>query len=75
VTCMFALQFFFKDEGTLRTLLKMVAVALKPGGYFLGCTVDGSSVLDLLKGKDSFEGEMLQVKRIYKENVVESSFE
>lgn len=43
-TCMFAIHYFFQSKDTLATFCKNVANVLRPGGYFVGCCLDGRKV-------------------------------
>lgn len=42
--CMFALHYFFESEGSLRSLLRTAAVALRTGGVLIGAAPDGPAV-------------------------------
>lgn len=50
VSLQFAIHYFFENEITLRTMLQNVSDNLKVGGYFIGTSLDGKKVFDLLKG-------------------------
>lgn len=52
VSVQFAIHYMFEDEITLRTLLQNVSDNLKIGGYFVGTSLDGQRVYDLLAGKE-----------------------
>lgn len=49
VTCMFALHYFFETEEVARRVMRTVAEALKPGGYFLGIVPDALQVNQRIK--------------------------
>lgn len=49
----------FEDEISLRTLLQNVTDNLKVGGYFIGSTLDGKLVFDLMKGAKKPEEGMI----------------
>lgn len=44
VTAMFCIHYFCESPDTLETFLRLVTSCLKPGGYFVGCCLDGSLV-------------------------------
>jgi len=48
VTCMFAMEYMFRDPVTLDGFLNNLADTVKVGGYFAGCGLDGDSVARLL---------------------------
>jgi len=50
VSCQFAIHYFFESEITLRTFLQNVTDNLKVGGFFVGTSLDGKRVFELLKG-------------------------
>ena len=49
VSCQFAIHYFFKNRVSLDNFLYNVDQVIQPGGYFIGTTMDGSKVMDLLK--------------------------
>ena len=48
VTCMFAMEYMFRDIDTLDGFLNNLADTVKVGGYFAGCGLDGDAVARLL---------------------------
>ena len=50
VSIMFALHYFFENEGTLNGFMRNVSECLKVGGLFIGCCFDGQKVFDALRG-------------------------
>ena len=44
VTAMFCIHYFCESPETLKAFLGLVSSCLRPGGYFLGCCLDGSLV-------------------------------
>lgn len=50
VSMQFAIHYLFENEIKLRTFLQNVSDNLKTGGYFIGTSMDGGRVFDLLKG-------------------------
>lgn len=49
VSVMFALHYFFSRKHVLDTFIDNVTNNLKPGGYFIGCCFDGTSIFNKLK--------------------------
>ena len=52
VSVQFAIHYMFEDEIMIRTLLQNVTDNLKIGGYFIGTSLDGERVFDMLKDKN-----------------------
>jgi len=52
VAIMFAIHYFFENEGTLHGFIQNVNEGLKVGGYFVGCCFDGDTVFQALSGVD-----------------------
>ena len=50
VSIMFALHYFFENEGTLNGFMRNVSECLKVGGLFVGCCFDGQKVFDAMRG-------------------------
>lgn len=50
VSMQFAIHYLFENEIKLRTFLQNVSDNLKIGGYFIGTSMDGGRVVELLKG-------------------------
>lgn len=48
VTCFFAIQYFFKYEEMLMSLLRRVSESLLPGGYFVGTCPDAKGVISVI---------------------------
>lgn len=59
VTAMFCIHYFCESEDTLKRFLDIVVGSLRPGGYFLGCCVDGSLV-KTFRGSDYIDIQILQ---------------
>lgn len=57
VSCQFAIHYFFETEEKLDTFLLNVDNHLKPGGYFIGTTLNGEKVKDALYTKKTLTGE------------------
>jgi len=48
-TCMFAIHYFFEKPEALTQFAANVSSALRPGGHFVGCCLDGALVDELLR--------------------------
>jgi SAM-dependent methyltransferase len=48
ITCNFALNYFFKDQTTIRDFFTCVASCMKPGSLFIGTFADGDVIKNLL---------------------------
>ena len=73
VSCQFSIHYFFKDLETLQGLLENVSSLLKPGGVFIGTSLDGKSVFDILnKNQAVMEHEedtlLWKINKKYKES-------
>jgi mRNA (guanine-N7-)-methyltransferase len=66
MSCQFALHYFFKSERALQTVFEYFGSLIKQGGYFIGTTVDGQKIIDLLNGDKKFESVLLSVTKSYK---------
>jgi len=74
VSCQFAMHYFFKKEEDIRQVLQLVSGLLKPGGYFIGTTVDGSKITRLLGKEKSFNNTLLSLTKKYKAMVPKLPF-
>lgn len=52
VSCQFAIHYAFESEERARTLLRNVTDRLKPGGFFIGTTVDSNVLVRKLRAVD-----------------------
>ncbi len=69
VASFFSLSFFFKSEEDLTAFCNTVSGNLKIGGYFIGTTIDGDKMYNLLKGKDVLkENGCFEIKKEYKDD-------
>ena len=68
VSCQFALHYFFKDEKSIRNVLKLVSNSLKKGGYFYGTTVDSERLLKLLGNNQKIENKYYTIEKKFKKN-------
>lgn len=64
-TCQFAAHYFFASRETLRTFLANVATALDEGGHFFGTIPDGKQILNVLRGQDLYDSNLLRVRRTW----------
>ena len=62
VSCQFALHYFMESEAAIRGLLSNVSRNLKNGGYWIGTTLDGDNVFQLLKDGQPHGGKIDQQK-------------
>jgi hypothetical protein len=56
VSCMFAMEYMFRDQPSLDGFLTNLADTVKVGGYFVGCGLDGDAVARLLSADSNFVG-------------------
>ena len=63
ISCQFSFHYFFENKEKLHNVLKNVSNSLKAGGIFIGTTLDGKKVFDLLKKNNTLmehkNGELL----------------
>ena len=70
-SCMFAFNYFFKNESSVKNVLKLVSSKLKPGGIFVGVYLDRDKLVDFLYSTgvknlgDVFESENLYIKNLW----------
>lgn len=55
VSCQFAIHYAFESEDRVRMLLKNVRDCLKPGGFFIGTTVDANVLVRKIRAVDGDE--------------------
>jgi ubiquitin C-terminal hydrolase len=59
ISSFFSLSFFFFDPSDLNKLVRTISSTLKPGGWFVGTTIDGNRtkrLLDMSNGEFVFNG-------------------
>jgi len=66
MSCQFALHYFFESEERLRNVFEVFSRFIKPGGYFIGTTVDGNKIIELLKQNAEIHEPLLSIKKGYK---------
>lgn len=52
LSCQFSIHYFFDRENSLDNFVWNIEKFLKPGGYFIGTTMDGEKVKNLLKNNN-----------------------
>ena len=65
VSCMFAFHYFWKNEHTLRDIIKQISDSLKDGGYFIGVAPQGEAIQSLLGGSKTYTTPNMQIERKY----------
>ena len=63
VSCQFAIHYFFRDEESLDTLLRIISMYIDKHGFFIGTTMDGSKVNQMF-----MDGNIIDKKLYYLEN-------
>ena len=66
MSCQFAMHYFFQNEIALHNVFKMYSLFIKPGGYFIGTSVDGNKISELLNSNTHFESTLLNITKKYK---------
>lgn len=73
IACQFSIHYFFDKEDSLDNFVWNINNFLKPGGYFVGTTMDGESVKNMLKKKNEVSWEIddrtvWKITKNYKDN-------
>jgi mRNA (guanine-N7-)-methyltransferase len=84
VSCQFTLHYFFVNDDVLEMVIRKVSSSLKQGGYFIGTTLLGTKVKDLIKenkfkdkvqveevDEDSYKMKLLDTAQIYNKDLLE----
>jgi mRNA (guanine-N7-)-methyltransferase len=66
LSCQFAMHYFFESEIALRNVLSVFSQFLRKGGYFIGTTVDGKKITQLLQKNNSFDSTLLHITKKYR---------
>lgn len=66
MSCQFAMHYFFQSEIALRNVLGTFSQFLKKGGYFIGTTVNGKKISNLLGNSPSFDSTLLNITKNFK---------
>jgi len=65
MSCQFAVHYFFQSEIALQNVFRAFSPLIKKGGYFVGTTVNGQKITDLLKSDGSFHSTLLSITKKY----------
>jgi mRNA (guanine-N7-)-methyltransferase len=84
VSCQFTLHYFFVSDDVLEMVISKISGALKQGGYFIGTTLLGTKVKELIKDnkfkdkvqvqevdEDSYKMKLLDTAQIYNKDLLE----
>lgn len=69
VSCQFAIHYFFRNKESLINLMTIVKDYSLKGAYWIGTTVNGDMVMDLLKGKKIIGNNIYSIEKKYNEVV------
>ena len=69
VSCQFAIHYFFRNKESLINLMTIVKDYSLKGAYWIGTTVNGDMVMDLLKGKKMIGNNIYSIEKKYNEVV------
>jgi hypothetical protein len=59
------MHYFFQSEKTLHTVFEQCGSLIKKGGYFIGTTIDGKKIIELLGKNTKFESMLLSITKKY----------
>lgn len=84
VSCQFTLHYFFVSDDILETVINKVSSSLNQGGYFIGTTLIGQKVKELIKNnkfnkqifleevnENSYKMKLLDTAQIYNKDLTE----
>jgi hypothetical protein len=74
ISCQLAMHYFFQSEEALNVVFSTFAPMLKSGGYFIGTTVNGKYITDLLQEKTTFDSALLNIRKDYKAKAPKKEF-
>ena len=63
----FSLSFFFENNLSLIDLVRTLHESVEKNGYFIGTTIDGEAVREILKGKDEVTFGPVTIRKKYKD--------
>ena len=66
VSCQFSIHYFFKSIEMAESAMMRIAHMLKPGGFFIGTTLDGDKINKLLLEKPKVENKHYTIEKKYK---------
>lgn len=62
VSCQFAIHYFFEKPEALDTFINIVSRNIKDRGFFIGTTMNGNKIMNLLKNNDHVENNTFFIK-------------
>jgi mRNA (guanine-N7-)-methyltransferase len=62
ITCNFAVHYFYETDEMFSNFMSIVGHLLKPGGIFIGTSINGKEVIKILKGKDKVSKRFISIK-------------
>lgn len=62
ITCNFAIHYFFETEKMFSDFMTLVSHFLKPGGIFIGTSINGKEVIKILKEKKEISKRFITIK-------------
>lgn len=68
ISCQFALHYFFESKEIFNSLMKLVSNRLNKGGLFIGTTLDGKKIQELLKNTNISKGRLYTIKKNYEDD-------
>jgi mRNA (guanine-N7-)-methyltransferase len=66
MSCQFAVHYFFQSEIALQNVFRAFSPFIKKGGYFVGTTVNGHQITNLLKSSQTFQSKLLSITKKYR---------
>lgn len=70
VSCQFAIHYFFKDSQSLDNLLNIVHSFIHKNGFFIGTTLNGSKIKQLLKNTNEVSNNIYTITKKYNDDVI-----
>lgn len=61
VSCQFAIHYFFKTQVTMDTFMTIVSRYIKHDGIFIGTTMNGDKIMELMGDKNVIENEIFKI--------------
>jgi mRNA (guanine-N7-)-methyltransferase len=69
VSCQFAIHYFFRDKESLINLMTIVNTYSVKGAYWIGTTVNGDMLIELLKGKNMIGNPIYSIEKKYNDKI------
>ena len=66
VSCQMSMHYAFKNEGSVRNLLRAVTCRLTPGGHFIGTVPDANALLKKFAESDKFGNKFYSIESLEK---------